>query len=245
MTQPGGQPTPGAGVADFRAIALGAGYPVAEAYDDLEDLEEDLPSILAGLRPALVVLKVASLGRRPNVEGMTPLHDRGYRSGTTWLGTNQAALRPVGRDYRRRARWGGYADNWQSPELEGAVGRVKQEVEVAGHRFWALFDTGAMNTYVVDEVASLLPTMMLERPEPSALGGRTQQVEKECLLSCHIEGRRIGTHARVLPEIGSDETGRRVEILIGALAMQQWGIIPVPKDERLDMSNYPDMFVEF
>ncbi len=68
----GGQPTPGAGNADFRAIALGAGYPAAYAFDDLEDLEEELTSILAGARPALVVLKVASLGRRANVEGMNP-----------------------------------------------------------------------------------------------------------------------------------------------------------------------------
>jgi phosphonopyruvate decarboxylase len=66
----GGQPTPGAGVVDFKALALGAGYPAAYAYDDLEDLQDELPTILAGPRPALVVLKVASLGRRDGVSGM-------------------------------------------------------------------------------------------------------------------------------------------------------------------------------
>jgi thiamine pyrophosphate-dependent acetolactate synthase large subunit-like protein len=66
----GGQPTPGAGTVDFRAIALGAGYAAAHAFDDLEELEEDLPAILAGPRPAMVVLKVASLGRREGVSGM-------------------------------------------------------------------------------------------------------------------------------------------------------------------------------
>ena len=71
----GGQPTPGAGIADFTALALGAGYPVAHAYDQLEDLERDLASILAGPRPALVVLKVASLGRRPMVGGMRPMRE--------------------------------------------------------------------------------------------------------------------------------------------------------------------------
>src|SRR2546427_6552536 len=30
----GGQPTPGAGLVDFRAIALNSGYPEARAYDD-------------------------------------------------------------------------------------------------------------------------------------------------------------------------------------------------------------------
>jgi sulfopyruvate decarboxylase subunit beta len=71
----GGQPTPGAGIVDFRALALGAGYPVAGAYDQLEDFERDLAAILAGPKPALVVLKVASLGRRPMVGGMRPMRE--------------------------------------------------------------------------------------------------------------------------------------------------------------------------
>ena len=66
----GGQPTPGAGLVDFRAIALGAGYPAAYSFDDVEEFQEALPGILAGARPALVVLRVASLGRRDGVSGM-------------------------------------------------------------------------------------------------------------------------------------------------------------------------------
>ena len=69
----GGQPTPGAGMVDFCALARGAGYPSACAYDELASFESDLPSILAGPRPALVVLTVASIGRRPTVAGMTPM----------------------------------------------------------------------------------------------------------------------------------------------------------------------------
>jgi phosphonopyruvate decarboxylase len=71
----GGQPTPGAGIVDFRAIALAAGYPVARAFDELGELERDLRAILAGPRPALVVLKVASIGRRANVGGMRPMRE--------------------------------------------------------------------------------------------------------------------------------------------------------------------------
>jgi sulfopyruvate decarboxylase subunit beta len=71
----GGQPTPGSGIVDFAALALGAGYPHAVSYDRVTDFERDLPAILAGPRPALVVLKVASLGRRANVEGMKRMYD--------------------------------------------------------------------------------------------------------------------------------------------------------------------------
>jgi sulfopyruvate decarboxylase subunit beta len=71
----GGQPTPGAGMVDFQAVALAAGYQVARAFDRLDDLERELGSILAGPRPALVVLKVASLGRRAMVGGMRPMRE--------------------------------------------------------------------------------------------------------------------------------------------------------------------------
>ena len=71
----GGQPTPGAGLVDFNALALAAGYPAVYAYDRLEDLERELPSVLAGPGPTLVVLKVASLGRRPMGGGMRPMRE--------------------------------------------------------------------------------------------------------------------------------------------------------------------------
>ncbi|HEY7067964.1 MAG TPA: thiamine pyrophosphate-dependent enzyme [Chloroflexota bacterium] len=71
----GGQPTPGAGMVDFTSVALGAGYPRAVAYDELPAFERDLPALLAGPLPALVVLKVASLGRRQGVAGMKPTYE--------------------------------------------------------------------------------------------------------------------------------------------------------------------------
>ena len=125
------------------------------------------------------------------------------------------------------------------------MGRVRANVEVAGRSFWTLFDTGSRNTYVVEEVASLLPTFPLGRREPVALGGRVHGVEKHCVLSCQIEGLPIEIRARVLPEIGRDEDGKTIEILFGALAMQEWGLVPIPHEERLDTTHYPREFVEF
>lgn len=125
------------------------------------------------------------------------------------------------------------------------MGRVRRNVVVADRPFWALFDTGARNSYVVEEVASLLPTLPLDREEPVALAGRVHQVDKECVLSCLVEGLPIRARARVLSDIGRDEDGRPIEILLGALAMQEWGIAPIPREERLDMTHYPREFVEF
>jgi len=65
------------------------------------------------------------------------------------------------------------------------------------------------------------------------------------ILEADVEGRGISTHAMVVDDIGSDEEQRRIEVLFGALAMPQWGIRPVPDEERLDLSHYPEEFVEF
>ena len=108
------------------------------------------------------------------------------------------------------------------------MSRVRTNVIVDGHSCWCLFDTGARNTYVIQDVASLLPTIELDKPEPVALGGRTYQIRRESHLTCLVEGLPVRTHARVLEEIGTDEEGKRIEVLLGALAMQEWGISPVP-----------------
>jgi hypothetical protein len=118
-------------------------------------------------------------------------------------------------------------------------------VHVDGHQFWTLFDTGARNTYVVPAVAQFLTTSKLPHPIRSALGGRVQQAHTTALLQGDIQGHQISTHAMVVDQIGTDEDGRTIEILFGALAMQQWGIRPIPDQEVLDLSHYPEEFIEF
>jgi len=125
------------------------------------------------------------------------------------------------------------------------MGRVREMLMVDGRECWTLFDTGARNTYVVPSVAEALLTMETPHPIRTALGGSVKETTRTALLQAEVEGHLISTHAMVVDEIGRDEDGRRIEILFGALAMQQWGIRPVPDEERLDLSHYPDEFVEF
>ena len=79
----------------------------------------------------------------------------------------------------------------------------------------------------------------------TSLGGGVKEATSATVLQAEIEGRPISTHALVLESIGDDEDGRPIEILFGALAMQQWGIRPIPDEERLDLTHYPKEFVEF
>lgn len=67
-------------------------------------------------------------------------------------------------------------------------------------------------------------------------------------MNVHSSARSKDTRfvrARVVKEIGQDEENKRIEVLIGSLAMEEWRIHPVPHEERLDFTHYPKKFVEF
>jgi hypothetical protein len=125
------------------------------------------------------------------------------------------------------------------------MGRIREYITVNGKKFWTLFDSGARNTYVIPKVASLLPTGKLPKTFRSALGGKVKKTTKSALLIAKVEGYNVSTNALVIDEIGNDEDGKPIEVLFGALAMQQWGIRLVPAEERLDFTHYPKEFVEF
>jgi hypothetical protein len=126
-----------------------------------------------------------------------------------------------------------------------SVGRIKEFIKVDGIECWTLFNTGARNTYVIPSVAKVLTTTRMSHPFHTALGGEVRETSTSAILQAEVEGHLIATHAMVIDEIGDDEDGRPIEILFGALAMQQWGIRPVPGEERLDLTHYPKEFVEF
>ena len=125
------------------------------------------------------------------------------------------------------------------------MGGIRQNIDVHGRGCWALFDSGARNTYVVSKIAASLPTFDLKISEPVKLGGKEHYVDRNCWLDCTIEGLPVRGHGRVLEEIGNEEDGKEIEILIGALTMQEWGIRLIPDEEKLDLSHYPKEFVEF
>jgi hypothetical protein len=122
---------------------------------------------------------------------------------------------------------------------------IRQKIKADGQECWTLFDTGARNTYVTPSVARVLQTSTMPRAFRTALGGKVKETNTAAILEAEIQGHPISTHALVIDEIGKDENGTPIEILFGALAMQQWRIRPVPDEERLDLSHYPDEFVEF
>lgn len=127
----------------------------------------------------------------------------------------------------------------------GPVGRVYEQVRIDGQRHIALFDSGARNTFVVPSVAALGVRMRLHPAHLVALGGRRRKVVEHCTVTGSLLGHRLFLDALVIPEIRRGDQGRSIEILVGALAMQLWGIELDLRHERLDLSNFSKEFVEF
>lgn len=125
------------------------------------------------------------------------------------------------------------------------MGRIREYIKVNDKKCWTLFDSGAQNTYVVPRVARLLVTKKLSKLFRTPLGGGTKKTAIAAILDADIQGHKIVTNAMVIDEIGHDKEGKPIEVLFGAIAMQQWGIRLVPKEERLDMTHYPKEFVEY
>jgi len=125
------------------------------------------------------------------------------------------------------------------------MGRIRTETKINGRQCWTLFDSGSRNTYIVSEAAQGLELKDLPSPRATALGGKVHAVNQVCLLFAEIEDHGLETLARVVDEIGDDEDGRPIEILFGALSMQEWGIRLDLQNEKLDWTRYTTDFVEF
>jgi hypothetical protein len=125
------------------------------------------------------------------------------------------------------------------------MGRIRRMIRVRGRDTWTLFDSEARNTYIIPDVAARLSTTALPYPTSAKLGGETKSSSQAAVLLGDLDGKPFHTEAMVIDRIGTDEDGRIIEVLFGALAMQQWGIRLLPAEEKLDMSRFADEFVEY
>ena len=125
------------------------------------------------------------------------------------------------------------------------MGRIRQNIEIEGHEYWTLFDSGARNSYVTKVAAATSDVVPLKQSMSFALGGKAHKVEAACLIQARVEGQPIVFQANVVDEIGKDEEGNPIDLIFGALAMQLWGIkLDVP-NEKLDLTHLAHDFVEF
>jgi hypothetical protein len=116
------------------------------------------------------------------------------------------------------------------------VARIIKTIEIEGQQAVALFDTGAVLTYVREHLLTFAPRKPAVEPFRVALGGRSIEVRELCLVGGRIEGLAFDTDAVPVQELGRAD-GHELDVIIGALAMERWEIKLDPRTGSLDLEG--------
>ncbi len=114
------------------------------------------------------------------------------------------------------------------------MARTFRNIQIEGKNAFVLFDTGSIRSYVKEEFASINKWKTI--PFEVGLGGYSFKVNEACGLNCIIEGLGFDIKAHPVKKIGKDEHGREIDAIIGATAMEEWGLIPDPRTGSIDLT---------
>lgn len=116
------------------------------------------------------------------------------------------------------------------------MARIIKTIEVEGQPAVALFDTGAMYSYVRSSLVREVPRKVVTRSVRVLLGGKEIDIRELCFVEGKIEGLDFFSEAVPLEEIGHAD-GYELDILIGARTMEQWEIRLDPRTGTLDLEG--------
>jgi len=114
------------------------------------------------------------------------------------------------------------------------MARTFKSIQIEGKEALVLFDTGSLRSYVREELASQIRWKTV--PFTVGLGGRSFQISEACVLNCAIDGLPFDIEAHPVEEIGTDEKGKKIDGIIGALSMEKWGLTPDPRTGSIDLT---------
>jgi hypothetical protein len=113
------------------------------------------------------------------------------------------------------------------------MARIIQKIQIYGRELKALFDTGSLRSYICQEFEP--PNTRKVPPIHVSIGGRTLHLDKRCDVTALINGLEFDFSAYIVDELGETEEGR-IDVLIGALCMEEWWIKIDPKSKTLNLS---------
>jgi hypothetical protein len=121
------------------------------------------------------------------------------------------------------------------------MGRIFKELNVKGKMLLTLFDTGSDITYVAKD--ALPRDVHCEKMQERTyhLAGETHRITQSCILPVKMDGQDFAIQAFVVDSIGGgmkpSEMDRKIDLLFGAVMMEEWDIKLDPKKKRLDTSG--------
>ena len=116
------------------------------------------------------------------------------------------------------------------------MARIIKPIEIQGQPANALFDTGAVNTYVRSSLVVNAPRQAMISPAHVALGGQSIEIRELCFIQGKIEGLDFLADAVPVTGLGRAD-GYELDAIIGALTMERWEIKLDPRTGSLDLEG--------
>jgi hypothetical protein len=115
------------------------------------------------------------------------------------------------------------------------MSRIVRQIEVEGRSLNAMFDTGAVRSYVTREAFPNTGLIRRTIPVTVGLGGRERRLEERCDFAATVEGLDFDITAYVIDDSVETEFGR-IDVIVGALTMEEWWIKLDPANNEMDLS---------
>ena len=115
------------------------------------------------------------------------------------------------------------------------MSRIVRQIQVEGQTLNAMFDTGAVRSYVARGAQHSTGLIRRATPVTVGLGRRERRLEERCDFAATIEGLDFDITAYVIDESVDTEFGR-VDVIVGALTMEEWWIKLDPANNEIDLS---------
>ena len=116
------------------------------------------------------------------------------------------------------------------------MGRIIKDIDIEGRRAKALFDNGAVYSYVLSSMVRKAPRRRAKPRTTVALGGRSIEIREICLIQGKIEGLDFHTDVVPVSQLGVAD-GHELDVIIGARTMEQWQIKLDPYSGTLDLDG--------
>jgi hypothetical protein len=117
-----------------------------------------------------------------------------------------------------------------------AMARIIKPIEIEEQPAVALFDTGALYTYVRSTLVKDAARTAVPIPPHVALGGKSIEIRELCFVRGKIEGLDFVSEGVPVDELGKAD-GHELDVLIGARTMEQWEIRLDPRTGTLDLEG--------
>jgi hypothetical protein len=116
------------------------------------------------------------------------------------------------------------------------MARIIKTIEIEGQPAVALFDSGAVYSYVRSDLVTHAPRSAVVKPVRVLLGGQTIDITQICLFNGKIEGLDFFGDVVPVMDLGVADH-QKLDAIIGALNLERWEIKLDPKTGSLDLGG--------